>query len=42
MFEFNLGKYDEKREIAEQLRQYLKEQMITHKILNGFVDVLGC
>jgi len=36
----NLGKYDEKRDIVEQLRQYLKEQMITHKILNGFVDVL--
>ncbi len=37
---FNLGKYDEKRDIAEQLRQYLKEKMITHKILNGFVDIL--
>ncbi|CAF4754133.1 unnamed protein product, partial [Rotaria sp. Silwood2] len=37
---FNLGKYDEKRDIAEQLRHYLKEQMITHKILNGFIDVL--
>ena len=24
----------------EKLRQYLKEQMINHKILNGFVDVL--
>jgi hypothetical protein len=35
-----IGKYDEKRDVAEQLRQYLKEQMITHKILNGFVDVL--
>ena len=35
-----LGKYDEKREITEQLRDYLKEQMIKHKILNGFVDVL--
>ncbi|CAF3542987.1 unnamed protein product, partial [Adineta steineri] len=34
------GKYDENRDIAEQLRQYLKEQMITHKILNGFIDVL--
>ncbi len=38
--EIYLGKYDEKREIAEQLREYLKEQMIKHKILNGFVDVL--
>lgn len=35
-----LGKYAEKRTIAEQLREYLKEQMIEHKILNGFVDVL--
>ncbi|CAF0780703.1 unnamed protein product [Rotaria sordida] len=34
------GKYDEKRDIAEKLRHYLKEQMITHKILNGFIDVL--
>ena len=34
------GKYDEKKEIAEQLKEYLKEQMITHKILNGFVDIL--
>ncbi|CAF3507605.1 unnamed protein product [Rotaria sp. Silwood1] len=34
------GKYDEKRDIAEQLRHYLKEQMITHQIPNGFIDVL--
>lgn len=26
--------------MAEQLREYLKEQMVQHKILNGFVDVL--
>lgn len=37
---FLLGKYAEKRTIAEQLREYLKEEMIKHKILNGFVDVL--
>ncbi|UJR36926.1 hypothetical protein I4U23_029638 [Adineta vaga] len=34
------GKYEEKRIVAEQLREYLKEQMFKHKILNGFVDVL--
>ncbi|CAF1277961.1 unnamed protein product [Adineta ricciae] len=34
------GRYDKKRDVAEQLREYLKEQMIIHKILNGFVDVL--
>ena len=37
---FDLGKYDEKRDIVEQLRRYLKEKMITHKILNGFIDIL--
>lgn len=26
--------------MAEKLRNYLKEQMIIHRILNGFVDVL--
>ena len=35
-----VGRYDDKREQVEQLRQYLKEQMTIHKILNGFVDVL--
>ncbi|CAF4895253.1 unnamed protein product, partial [Rotaria magnacalcarata] len=34
------GKYGEKRDIVEQLRHYLKDQMITHKILNGFIDIL--
>ena len=34
------GSYDKKRDAAEQLRKYLKEQMVIHKILNGFVDVL--
>lgn len=34
------GKYEEKRDEVEQLRQSLKEQMINHKITNGFVDIL--
>lgn len=39
-YNYDLGKYDDKRDIAERLRHYLKEQMITHRILNGFIDVL--